>query len=46
LGLGSVGEHTVRAIFKKIDKNHNGTLEMSEAMAAYELLQNLLKSNK
>jgi hypothetical protein len=44
LGLASVGEHVVRSAFKKLDKNKNGRLDMSEAMSAYETVKNLYES--
>ena len=43
LGLGSVGEQAVRAAFKQLDSNHNGKLDLSEALAAFEKIQHLFK---
>lgn len=45
-GLGSVGEIAVKQIFRAIDKNHNGKLELSEALAAFEQVQQLAKLGK
>ncbi|CAF1001429.1 unnamed protein product [Brachionus calyciflorus] len=42
LGLGSVGEHAVRAVFKQLDTNRNGKLDLSEALAGFEHLKSLL----
>lgn len=41
LGLGSVGESIVRGVFKKIDKNQNGTLEWNEALGAVQIIKNM-----
>lgn len=46
LGFGSVGESAVRNIFKQLDKNQNGKLDMSEAMAAFETIQQLFPKAK
>lgn len=43
LGLGSIGETTVRTVFRQIDRNNNGILELSEAIAAYETLMRLFQ---
>lgn len=45
-GFGSLGEGVVRTVFKQIDKNHNGTLELSEALAAFETVKNLFFKSK
>jgi hypothetical protein len=44
MGLGSVGETAVRAAFKRIDKNKNGKLDMSEALGLVEVVKDLFKS--
>jgi Ca2+-binding EF-hand superfamily protein len=41
-GLGPVGEFAVRAAFKEIDTNHNGKLELMEAVKAFRRLEALL----
>ena len=41
LGMGSIGETGVRQAFKQLDKNGNGTLEISEAISAYEKVKEL-----
>jgi Ca2+-binding EF-hand superfamily protein len=46
LGLGSVAETTVRTVFRQIDRNNNGILELSEAIAAYETLMRLFQQQK
>lgn len=46
LGLGSVGESAVRGIFKQIDTNRNGKLDLSEAMSGFEKIKSIMaKSN-
>ncbi len=42
LGLGSVGEGPARAAFKKVDKNGNGKIDLSEALALFEVVKDLL----
>jgi hypothetical protein len=46
LGLGSVGEHAVRAAFKKVDKNKNGKLDTSEALELVKVVSNLFSKSK
>ena len=46
MGLGSVGEGVVRSAFKKIDKNQNGKLDMSEALGLIEIVKDLLPKSK
>ena len=41
MGLGVVGEQAVRQVFKQIDKNRNGKLDMSEAFNAFEKVKAL-----
>lgn len=43
LGLGSVGEYAIRAIFKQIDSNHNGKLEISEALSGFDKIKSLIQ---
>jgi Ca2+-binding EF-hand superfamily protein len=45
-GLGEVGEQAIKQVFRQIDKNHNGKLEMSEALAAYEQVTKLFNMAK
>ena len=42
LGLGSIGEGPARSAFKKIDKNGNGKIDFSEALALLEIVKDLL----
>lgn len=42
MGLGSIGDEAVRQVFKQVDSNDNGKLDMSEAMKAYEIVTNLM----
>lgn len=46
MGLGSVGEGPARSAFKKIDKNGNGKLDMSEAMNLVEVVKGLMPKSK
>jgi hypothetical protein len=46
MGLGSIGEHAVRAAFKKVDKNRNGKLDMSEAMGLVEMVKGLMSKSQ
>lgn len=46
MGLGSVGESAVRAAFKKLDKNHNGKLDFSEALGLVGVVKDLFSKNK
>jgi Ca2+-binding EF-hand superfamily protein len=46
LGLGSIGETSVRTVFRQIDKNNNGILELNEAIGAYEALMRLFNQQK
>jgi len=46
LGLGAIAETTVRTVFKQIDRNNNGILELSEAIAAYETLMRIFQQQK
>lgn len=41
MGLGSMGDEVVRQVFRQVDSNDNGRLDMSEAMKAYELFTDL-----
>ena len=41
VGIGFVGKIAMKQVFKRLDKNHNGTLEISEAMAAFEQVHHL-----
>ena len=43
IGVGSGGETAVRHAFKQLDKNKNGKLDMSEALAAFETLKHLFE---
>ncbi len=46
-GLGAIGEQAARAAFKKLDDNHNGKLDVSEAVKAFESIKTLiLKANQ
>jgi hypothetical protein len=45
-GLGHVGEMAVKQIFRQLDKNRNGKLDMSEALAAFEQVQQLANFGK
>ena len=44
MDLGEVGEHeqAVRNIFSQIDTNENGTLGITEVMAAFDKVKQLL----
>ena len=44
IGLGGVGESVVRSLFSKIDKNHNGKLDFSEAFELVKVIKDLIKS--
>ncbi len=46
LGLGEAGNEAVKAAFRQIDTNQNGKLDMSEAMAAFELIKNIFSQSK
>ena len=46
LGLGSIGESAVRQLFKQVDKNKNGKLDMSEALGVLDLVKGLLGKSK
>ena len=41
LGLGSVSENAVRAVFKRFDSNREGKLDILEALAAFQMIQDL-----
>lgn len=41
-GLGSLGEMAIRGAFKSVDKNHNGVLDLNEALGAFQYLQGIL----
>ncbi len=43
MGLGSVGEHAVRAAFKQVDKNKNGKIDMNEALELVRTVSNLFQ---
>lgn len=40
-GLGSVGNLAMRHAFQRLDTNHNGKLELSGTIAAFESLKSL-----
>lgn len=46
LGLGEIGEVTVRAVFIQLDKNRNGKLDLSEILAAVEAVKALVSGSK
>ncbi len=46
MGLGSIGEGPVRSLFKKIDKNKNGKLEISEAFELVKVVFDLFQKKK
>jgi hypothetical protein len=35
MGMGHLGETMVRGVFRSLDKNRNGRLDLNEAMAAF-----------
>ena len=39
MGLGHVGEMVMKQVFRSFDKNHNGRLEMHEALGAINILK-------
>jgi hypothetical protein len=45
-GLGHIGESAVKQIFRQLDTNRNGKLDMSEALAAFEQVQKLANLGK
>ena len=46
IGMGSVGEGAARMAFKKVDKNGNGKLDISEAIRLYEVVKELIPNSK
>ena len=46
LGLGHVGETKVRSVFRQLDRNHNGRLDMNEAFNAIGLIKGILGSSR
>lgn len=44
MGLGGIGESAVRSLFKKVDKNGNGKLDLSEALGVFQLVKDLAAS--
>ena len=42
MGLGSIGESAVRSLFKKLDKNHNGKLDFSEAVGLIKVIKDMI----
>jgi hypothetical protein len=40
--MGSVGKMVIKQVFKQIDANHNGTLEINEALSALKKIKKLL----
>lgn len=41
IGLGHLGESVARSTFRKLDKNRNGRLDMSEALSAIGILKGM-----
>lgn len=45
-GLGQVGEYAVKAIFKQLDSNGNGKLELMEAYRAFQTVQQIFNTSQ
>ena len=46
LGLGKIGASAARKVFKQFDRNGNGKLDLSEALAALEKISHILPAEK
>lgn len=46
IGLGSVGDFLAKQVFREVDTNHNGKLDLQEALGLAEKLSHLLKLNQ
>lgn len=44
-GLGAIGEYAVRNIFRQLDTNRNGQLDLNEAIQAFQLVQSYLQQS-
>ena len=45
-GLGAVGEFAIKRVFRQLDTNRNGRLDLMEAFRASQMIQNIFNNGQ